>query len=197
MIRFACLCSEIWTRLRRNEEIYLVETRLPVRARAHDAYERGGWGRNATANRDAHRDADANEDVDECRLPSGDRVGGIDEGFRSRRRLRPPPSGNPPYSGSPRCEKPVHPPPRRCYHAPLSRDSLRPDRSATSCSLPDGQRRPRIMAASRCPPLVSASILPAIHCRSDTLPWSVKESAFLKISHDCRFRNSNFIIRKW
>jgi len=193
MIRFVCVSSEIWTRFG------LVGTRLPVRARAHDAYEHAGWERSVTANRDAHRDADASEDADGCRLPSDDHVDDIDEDFRSKRRLRPPPSGNPPYSGSPRCEKPIHPPPRRCYHAPLSRDFLRSGLSATSCSLVDEQRRSRIMAASRSLPLVLAWILPTVHCRNDTLPWPVKESEFNKISRDYRFRNSNFIIvlRKW
>ena len=132
--------------------------RLPIHARAHGAYERVEWGRNATANRDAHRDADVSVDADGCQLPSDDRVDGIDEGFRSRRRLRPPLSGNPPYSGSPQYEKPVHPPPRRCYHAPLSRDSLRSGCSATSCSLPDEQRCSRIMAALRCPPIESLGV---------------------------------------
>lgn len=189
-----CLSSEIWTRLGRNEEIYLAETRPPIRAPAHDAYGRAERGRSATANRDAHRDADVSEHADGCRPPSGDRVGDIDEDFRLRRKLRPPPSGNPPYSGSPRCEKPVHSPPRRCYHAALSRDSLRPARPTTSCSPPDEQRCSRIMIAASCgPPSILASILPETHRRIDPPP-PVKESVFSKILRDYRFHNSNFII---
>lgn len=146
---------------------------MPVHAQADvDADGRVSRGQRATADRDAaYPGAGENADADECQPPWRDaRVGGIDEGFRSRRRLRLPPSGNPPCI--PR-GKPAHPPPRRYYHAPLSRDPLRPARPATSCSPLDERRRCSrvMMAASRRFPLVSAPVLPVpTRCRTDTPP---------------------------
>lgn len=146
---------------------------MPIHVRAGaDEDGRVSRGQRVTANRDAaYPGAGENADADGCRPPSRDaRVGGIDEGFRSRRRSRLPPSGNSPCI--PR-GKPAHPPPRRCYHAPLSRDPLRPARPATSCSpLDERQCRSRVIMAASCRfPLVSAPVLPVpTRCRTDTPP---------------------------
>jgi len=155
-------------------ETHLAETQPPIRARAGGCAGGRAWReQRATAGRDAAcPDADACGGADECRPPSrGGHGGGTGEGFRSRRRSRLPPSGNPPCN--PRCK-----PPRRYYHAPLSREPLRPPARTTSCPRRDERRRSRaMMAAALCPvPLVSVPV-PPTRCGKRRTPPPANKSA--------------------